>query len=440
MRVSLRLSGDVVSEGNSRRTVTLTEEPFWIGRDAGPDGWTLSENENVLSRKHCTLMLMNGEVVLTDHSTHGTAVGTMNSKLVVGQPTRLNETSTIYLAEKARIDVWFGSATAPMSEKKDTVWDQDPPAVAAPPPAFPPGGASPGGPPSSPSGGLQPPGAASPPLTPPSAPGLRPPSAPPSLKAPGPIAAPGQIRAPGSPNPSIPSPGAAPSTVVPEAEPHDMTEDRPPVGMPVADREPSPAAPAAPAAATGGQGPEDALNILATAMGIDVQMLRGDDPEAALREIGESYRAMADSLRTLLGARRDMKIALGIQATVVERDTNPLKSAGSASDAVACLTGERGATDIVNDAHRDLQAHQASIVGAVRAALSVSLEAFDPKTLREKMEERSLLNRMPGMRKAALWDAFENNYRQFKDDANDDIRRVLKSELDKLYNASQPRN
>lgn len=421
MRVSLKLSGDVISSEGSRRTVTLGEDPFWIGRDAGQGGWTLSESENVLSRKHCTLTLVDGDVLLTDHSTHGTAVGTMQSRLISGQPTRLNETCTIYLAGKARIDVWFGSATSPINEKTDTVWDQDPvtPALSSSGPATPEA--------ISPPGILRPPGIpkiapldASKPaaklslaseLTPPS--GLRPPGATDNLRPP-PMPPPGTPRIMPAPSLTVSQPTDEPAQSIPEITPNS---------------EPSPE----PATLHAEQlSSEEALRILTAAMGIDPQILSNRDAETALRDIGGSYRQMADSLRMLLGARRDVKIALGLNATVVERGTNPLKSAGSASDAVACLLDEHNAINIISDTTKDLQSHQISLVNAIRAAISATLDAFSPETLHKKMEEQSLLNRMPGMRKAALWDAFEKNYRQFAEDANDDIRRILKSELDKI--------
>ena len=424
MRISMRLSGAATSAQGTLRTVTLTEAPFWIGRSPGDDGWTLQDDENMISRRHCMLALTDDGVALTDHSSHGTAVGAMEARLQPGQPTLLAETTAIYLAGRARIDISFGGAVATINERNDTIWDDEPqtrgPAVMPQPKARPSGDV--GGDRRAP-----PP----PPFAPP------PPPARPNAgrTIPVPPDAQGRMAPPPGPIKPPPPPGGMGSPQAPREAPAAPVMPRPPLAPePPVDPAPAPAPQSPPPAAD----LRSALAAVCAAMGVDPASLCAETPEDALREIGESHRAMAESLRLLLLDRRDVKISFNLTGTHFERGGNPLKTAYDSSDAVAAILGRRhdnfpDAVSVVDDARRDLQAHQSALLQAVKAAIKVALRAFDPLALERKMNDRSLLRHLPGMRKAALWGVFEEHYQRFADEANDDFVRMLQTELDALY-------
>ena len=174
------------------------------------------------------------------------------------------------------------------------------------------------------------------------------------------------------------------------------------------------------------------------AVGLDPDAVPPDRRAEVLLEIARQHRAMADGLRRLLMMRRDAKIALGIRSSQVEVGMNPLKWAPDADAAVEALLGprtgsyKRGA-EAIDDAVRALEAHQLALIGGVKAALRVALDAFDPAELERKLKAGGLSAVVPQLRRAELWDKFVENYEGFVDQANEDVRAVLGRELDKLY-------
>ncbi len=84
-----------------------------------------------------------------------------------------------------------------------------------------------------------------------------------------------------------------------------------------------------------------------------------------------------------------------------------------------------------------MQSHQLALVGAIRSAVKVALDAFNPAELERKLETRGLSNVVPALRRAELWDRFREHYARFAEQTDDDIRAVIGRELDRLYAASQ---
>ncbi|MFT7028590.1 MAG: type VI secretion system protein [Paracoccaceae bacterium] len=76
------------------------------------------------------------------------------------------------------------------------------------------------------------------------------------------------------------------------------------------------------------------------------------------------------------------------------------------------------------------------MIGAVKAGLKVSVAAFNPAALEEKLSSKGLSSLIPQLRRAELWEKFRENYKEFAEDVDEDIVRVLGRELDKLYGGS----
>ena len=193
-------------------------------------------------------------------------------------------------------------------------------------------------------------------------------------------------------------------------------------------------APARPAAAED----DAAVTVLLATLGIPAHEIPPEARPALVAEIGRSYRALADGLRQLLAARRDVKIGLGLGATQIETGANPLKFVRDADGAVNALlrpsaSGYLAGTVAVEDAVQALVRHQGALVGGVRASMQVALDAFEPKSLEEKIAKRGLAAVIPMKRKAELWERFTQHYNEFAAEANDDIRRVIGKALEKLY-------
>ncbi|MFK7945907.1 MAG: type VI secretion system-associated FHA domain protein TagH, partial [Paracoccaceae bacterium] len=241
-------------------------------------------------------------------------------------------------------------------------------------------------------------------------------------------------------------------------EPPEVEPLRPPTTLPPVSEEPSetgtpdsfadqptsPRSASAPkvplAEASPDPGPElsrEALDSIFTQLGIPTDL----DDEARARlaeEIGATFAAMADAMRQMLATRAEVKRALGIVATEVEIGANPLKTARDRTAAIDGLvrplsSGFLSGEAAVEDSLHSMQAHQYAMVSGIKAALQKTLDAFDPKTLEEKLTERGWSSWLPGQRKAALWDSFVGNYQMFSEQAADNFRMLIGRELDNLY-------
>ena len=119
----------------------------------------------------------------------------------------------------------------------------------------------------------------------------------------------------------------------------------------------------------------------------------------------------------MLEARARAKSQLGAQSTSLEFDgNNPLKFARTPEQALAQLLNppERGfmpAERAIEDAFKDLQAHQMATLKAMQGALRATLDRFsperDPRPRRDRRPARRIL---PGARDAALWAAYEREF------------------------------
>jgi type VI secretion system FHA domain protein len=118
----------------------------------------------------------------------------------------------------------------------------------------------------------------------------------------------------------------------------------------------------------------------------------------------------------MLEARARAKAQLGAQGTIPGLDNNPLKFARSPERALSQLLNppERGfmpAERAVEDAFRDLQAHQMATLIAMQGALSSTLARFSPQAIRERAETRGLLAKiLPAAREAELWKAYQREF------------------------------
>jgi type VI secretion system FHA domain protein len=140
-------------------------------------------------------------------------------------------------------------------------------------------------------------------------------------------------------------------------------------------------------------------------------------PAAALETGGALLRRLVSGLSIMLEARARAKAQLGAQNTMFEfRGNNPLKFARTPEQALLQLINppERGFMEperAVEDAFKDLQAHQMATLSAMQGALRATLARFSPQAIRDRAEKRGILaNILPGAREAAMWKAYEKEF------------------------------
>jgi type VI secretion system FHA domain protein len=223
------------------------------------------------------------------------------------------------------------------------------------------------------------------------------------------------------------APQWGPATAAPTPPP----ETRPATVPPVAPRPAT--APAAGSAAEGGFG------ALLAGAGLSPSDIKAD-PQTALAAAGDVLRRLVAGMVVMMEARARAKAQLGAQSTSLEFDgNNPLKFARSPEGALAQLINppERGfmpADRAVEDAFRDLQAHQMATILAMQGALAATLARFSPAAIRERAEMRGVLAKIiPAARDAELWKAYEREFEGVARGSDEAFMDVFAKEFKNAY-------
>jgi FHA domain-containing protein len=136
---------------------------------------------------------------------------------------------------------------------------------------------------------------------------------------------------------------------------------------------------------------------------------------------------------------------------IVAKQNNPLKFSPSADVALQHLlsptmAGFMPATPAVRDAFNDLRAHQLGVMAGMKAALDGVLQRFDPAQLEAKLTRKAdITSLIPAMRKARLWELFQELFSQLSSEAQDDFDelfgkaflRAYEAQMDRLHDEAQ---
>lgn len=452
MQLTLVIRNAASLENGSPTSLVLDRRGARIGRAPTSD-WCLPDPSRFISSNHCEIRFEGDRYELIDLSTNGTFLAGQTVRLPVPHVIRDGDVFVIGRFElAAALDAataaglaasaaqpaapeWRGwastTADQPIAPQASaSAWGAPPPAAAisgegplsqawAPPPiAQPPGfGQAPAAAPSA--WDIAPP----PPVMPasewssPSAP-----AAPPAAEdvwgkfaqsnvvdwsrggfgAPQPapvIAAPLPAMAPAPP--PVPAAQAAPQWAPPPA---------PPAAAP------KPPAVPAPPPASASQPPAAGIAELLSAARIDPAQVNQDEAQTAA-VAGDLLARLISGLFLLLEARARAKSQMGAQGTSFSLDgNNPLKFARTPEQALLQLLNppERGfqrADQAVEDAFKDLQAHQMATLRAMQGALRATLDRFSPAAIRSRAQDKGLLAKiLPAARDAALWNAYEREF------------------------------
>jgi type VI secretion system protein len=199
------------------------------------------------------------------------------------------------------------------------------------------------------------------------------------------------------------------------------------------------AAPAPPPGQPAIQAVEAELAAFLVGAGLQPSDLKVSGPQA-MTAAGSALRRVIAGLVVMLEARARAKAQLGAQGTSLEFDgNNPLKFARAPEKAIAQLLNppERGfmsADRAVDDAFRDLQAHQMATLTAMQGALASTLARFSPQAIRERAESQGFLAKlMPGGREATLWQAYEREFEGVARGSDEAFMDVFAKEFRQAY-------
>lgn len=459
MPLTLTIRNVPALDNGSPASLVLDRRGAKIGRAATSD-WALPDPTRFISSNHCEVRCLGDQYELIDVSTNGTFLKGHEARLagphLIGQGdvfiigrfeivAALDEASAAAAAERnasPQTPEWQGwAASAPGSGAAPHIaassWDAAPAASAisgggpmsqawaAPPVAAPGSGVAasdgwgdPAAPPVSDAGGW---GAPSPAFVPPA------PSAAPSAwdSAPAPV----------TPASAWSSPAAAPSAPAADdiwgqfAQSNVVDWARGGFGTPAAAapvpapavpsfaQQPAPVqAPIAQAAPPQQAAPAANISAMLSAAGIDPAQIN-QDQTGVLAAAGDLLRRLIFGLYVLVEARARAKSQMGAQGTSFEiNGNNPLKFARSPEQALVQLLNppERGfvSADLaIEDAFKDLQAHQMATLKAMQGALRATLDRFSPSAIRARATKQGILSKiLPGSRDAALWAAYEREF------------------------------
>lgn len=181
------------------------------------------------------------------------------------------------------------------------------------------------------------------------------------------------------------------------------------------------------------------LGVFAQGAGISAERLHSDESQT-LGIAGNLLRRLVAGMVVMLEARARAKSQLGAQGTSLEFDgNNPLKFARTPEQALEQLLNapQRGFMDserAVEDAFKDLQAHQMATLKAMQGALRATLDRFSPRAIRARAEQGGILSRiLPGARDAALWAAYEKEFSGVAHGSDEAFMEVFAKEFRKAY-------
>jgi type VI secretion system protein ImpI len=151
----------------------------------------------------------------------------------------------------------------------------------------------------------------------------------------------------------------------------------------------------------------DIFRAVAAGAGVPADIFLQRDPHEVAGEIGAVLRIVVEELGALLKARAAAKaLAKTTERTMVgATDNNPLKFVPAAPEALDILFSRRrsgylDARQSVEEAFRDLKAHEIATYAAMQAALARLLDELSPETIERKLPPASFTSK-----KGRAWDA-----------------------------------
>jgi type VI secretion system FHA domain protein len=189
--------------------------------------------------------------------------------------------------------------------------------------------------------------------------------------------------------------------------------------------------------------PESELDRL-VAMFLDEAGIAASDvktvsPDVVLRA-GRLIKRLVAGLVVMVEARARAKAQMGAETTNLSLEgNNPIKFTRTPEQALARLLNpaERGfmeGEEAIEDAFRDLQAHQVATLKAMQGALKTALNRFSPDAIRRRAELKGIFSRiLPTARDAALWQNYEREFGLVAQESDEAFVEVFAKQFRKAY-------
>ena len=201
-------------------------------------------------------------------------------------------------------------------------------------------------------------------------------------------------------------------------------------------------APAALARAAAPASTDATLAALLEGLGVDRSAVRERSAADLARLAGRMLRTAVNGTVGVLLSRSVLKREVRLDTTLLlQRDNNPLKFFPDGDSALQQMLSGRGsgylpAQAALQRAFEDIRGHELAVLAGMRAALQHVLGRFDPYALSatsEAQDARGWLGKLPGRRKAQLWDQFTALYGELARASDDDLQALCGNAFNEAY-------
>lgn len=182
--------------------------------------------------------------------------------------------------------------------------------------------------------------------------------------------------------------------------------------------EPEPETESAPFSPSGRRDFTEAVRLLMECAGLDSTQLPRDNEEEIIATAGRLIRASAEGLQSVLRSRALIKGQFRLaQTTIQSAGNNPLKFMPTTQDALEQLFYEEaggylGPVAAVEDAFRDVRAHESAMVKAMQVAFRDLLDRLEPELLEERFKRTAKRGGLLApSAKSRYWEMYREAYR-----------------------------
>jgi type VI secretion system FHA domain protein len=160
-----------------------------------------------------------------------------------------------------------------------------------------------------------------------------------------------------------------------------------------------------------------------------------------MRQLGAIIHISVHGTMDLMTARTLVKREVKADQTMISPEkNNPLKFLPSSEAALIQMFGNKipgfmPPVDALEDAYKDLRAHQVGVIVGMRAALLELIKRFDPDALLEKYEVKISHALLPIIKKAKMWDFFMEHFGKMLEEAEEDFQKLFGEAFLKAYEA-----
>ena len=151
-----------------------------------------------------------------------------------------------------------------------------------------------------------------------------------------------------------------------------------------------------------------------------------------MTRIGEMLRTAVQGTIELIATRAMLKREVKAEVTIIASSrNNPLKFLPDGESALLQMFSTRipgfmSPVEAMEDAFKDLRAHEVGMIAGMRAALAQVLGRFEPGVLEQRLKAPGMLEALlPNSQKARLWDEFSELFVDISREAQDDFQSLF---------------